>query len=113
MCSLHALHEAISHYVIPFAAFLEAPANFQAAAGEREVTFSWSPPSAATPIIGYIISCSPSPATLPKTFFQSGTHTVGGFSPDTTYSCSVVAYNSQIIGPPATVAITTENDCML
>ena len=99
--------------VISFIVLLEAPANLQAAAGEREVTLSWSPPSAATPIIGYIISCSPSTAALPQTVFQSGTHTVQGFSPDTTYNCSVVAYNSQIIGPPATVVITTEEDCML
>ena len=100
-------------HMVSFVVLLEAPANLQAAAGEREVTFSWSPPSAATPIIGYIISCSPSPATLPPTFPQSGTHTVGGFSPDTSYNCSVMAYTSQIIGPPATVVITTEEDCML
>ena len=108
-CMILWLHYAYTH-TVP----LEAPEDFQATAGERRVTFFWTPPSTATPSVhGYTLSCSPSPATLPQSFPQSGSYTVGGFSPDTVYNCSVAAYTSQIIGPPATSTAftTTEDNC--
>ena len=89
---------------------LGAPGNFQAAVGERKVIFSWSPSNGSTSIIGYNVTCTPSPATLPQSFPQSGAHSVGGFSPQTSYNCSVAAYTSQTVGEPATVVFTTDED---
>ena len=89
---------------------LPVPVNFQAAVGEREVTFSWSPSSGSVSIIGYIVTCTPSLATLPQSFPESGAHRVSGFSPQTSYNCSVAAYTSQTVGPSATVMFTTEGD---
>ena len=86
---------------------------FVAAAGERQVTFSWSPPLAALHngvITSYTLSCSPSPSSLPQSPSQPGALTVAGFSPDTSYSCSVVASNSQGSGPPANISFTTQQD---
>ena len=93
-----------------YIATFEISVIFQAAVGEREVTFSWSPSSGSVSIIGYIVTCAPSPATLPQSFPQSGAHRVSGFSPQTSYNCSVAAYTSQTVGPPATVVFTTKED---
>ena len=90
------------------------PEMFVAVAGERQVTFSWSPPPVALRngvITSYTLSCSPSPSSLPQSPSQPGTLTVSGFSPDTSYSCSVVASNSQGSGPPASISFTTQQDC--
>ena len=90
------------------------PEMFVAAAGERQVNFSWSPPPVALRngvITSYTLSCSPSPSSLPQSPSQPGTLTVAGFSPDTSYSCSVVASNSQGFGPPANTSFTTQQDC--
>ena len=89
---------------------LAVPVNFQAAVGKREVSFSWSPSSGSVSIIGYIVACTPSPATLPQSFPQFGDHRISGFSPETSYNCSVAAYTTQTVGPPATVVFTTEED---
>ena len=82
---------------------------------EREVTFSWSP-LPVTQHCGYLtnytLSCSPSPSSLPQSPSQSGPLTVTGFSPDTSYSCSVVANNGLGSGPPSTTTFTTLPDCM-
>ena len=93
-----------------YVATFEISVIFQAAVGEREVTFSWSPSSGSVSIIGYIVTCAPSPANLPQSFPQSGAHRVSGFSPQTSYNCSVAAYTSQTVGPPATVVFTTKED---
>ena len=90
------------------------PEMFVAAAGERQVNFSWSPPPVALRngvITSYTLSCSPSPSTLPQSPSQPDPLTVTGFSPDTSYSCSVVASNSQGSGPPASISFTTQQDC--
>ena len=88
---------------------------FQREVGEREVTFSWS----LLPVTqhrgyltNYTLSCSPSPSSLPQSPSQSGPLTVTGFSPDTSYSCSVVANNGLGSGPPSTTTFTTLPDCM-
>ena len=97
-----------------------APEMFEAVAGQRQVNFSWSPPPVTQRngvITSYILSCSPSPSSLPQSPSQSGTLTVAGFSPDTSYTCSLVASNSQGSGPAANTSFTTlavcKNDCMM
>ena len=90
-----------------------APQNFAAVSGEREVEFSWSAPPITQQngvITSYILSCYPSPSSLPQ-FPSSGPLTVTGLSPDTGYSCSLVASNSQGSGPPANISFTTQQDC--
>ena len=91
-----------------------APEMFEAVAGQRQVNFSWSPPPVTQRngvIISYTLSCSPSPSSLPQSPSQSGTLTVAGFSPDTSYTCSLVASNSQGSGPAANTSFTTLEDC--
>ena len=91
-----------------------APEMFEADVGERQVVFSWSPPPVTQRngvITSYTLSCSPSPSSLPKFPSLSGSLTVTGFSPDTSYSCSVVATNSKGSGPPANITFPTQQDC--
>ena len=91
-----------------------APEMFEAEVGQRQVVFSWFPPPVTQrtrPIISYTLSCSPSPSSLPQSPSQSGPLTVAGFSPDTSYSCSVVANNGPGSGPPAHTSFTTLQDC--
>ena len=92
-----------------------APEMFETeVVGEREVVFSWSPPLPIRQngvITSYILSCSPSPSSLPLSPSHSGSLTVAGFSPNTLYSCSLVASNSQGSGPPDTLSFTTKEDC--
>ena len=87
---------------------------FEAEVGQRQVVFSWSPPPLTQRnglITSYTLSCSPSPSSLPHSPSQSGLLTVAGFSPDTSYSCSVVANNGLGSGPPALANFTTLQDC--
>ena len=89
------------------------PQNFSADPGEREVVFSWSAPLITQRngvITNYTLSCSPSPSSLPQSP-SSGPLTVTGLSPDTSYSCSLVASNSEGSGPPANISFTTQQDC--
>ena len=91
-----------------------APEMFVVDAGERQVNFSWSPPPVALRngiITSYTLSCSPSLSSLPQSASQPGPLTVAGFSPDTSYSCSVVASNSQGSGPTANTFFRTLEDC--
>ena len=84
------------------------PEMFEAVAGQRQVNFSWSPPPVTQRngvITSYTLSCSPSPSSLPQSPSQSGTLTVAGFSPDTSYTCSLVASNSYGSGPPTNIYI--------
>ena len=87
---------------------------FVAVADEREVNFSWSPPPPTQQngiIVNYTLSCSPSLSSLPPSPSQSGSLAATGFSPNTHYSCSLVATNGQGSGPPATLSFTTKQDC--
>ena len=91
-----------------------APDMFEAEVGQRQVVFSWSPPPVTQHnglITSYTLSCSPSPSSHPQSPSQSGLFTVAGFSPDTSYSCSVVANNGLGSGPPAHTNFTTLQDC--
>ena len=93
-----------------------APEMFVTEVGQRQVVFSWSPPPVTQHnglITSYTLSCSPSPSSLPQSPSQSGPLTVAGFSPDTSYSCSVVANNGLGSGPPAHTNFTTLQDCKL
>ena len=101
--------ETACMYAVPAA----APEMFTAEVGQREVVFSWSPPPVTQRngvITSYNLSFSPSPSFLPQQT-PSGPLTVTGFTPDTAYSCSVVATNSQGSGPSATTSFTTQQDC--
>ena len=87
---------------------------FEAEVGQRQVVFSWSAPPVTQHnglITSYTLSCSPSPSSLPHSSSQSGLLTVAGFSPDTSYTCSVVANNGLGSGPPALATFTTLQDC--
>ena len=99
-------------YFFTFLAPTDAPEMFAADAGQREVNFTWSPPSMAVCnglITTYILSCSPSPS--PQFPSHPGPLTLSGFTPDTSYWCSVEASNSQGSGPPANISFTTQQDC--
>ena len=101
--------ETTCMYAVPAA----APEMFTAEVGQREVMFSWFPPPVTQRngvITSYNLSCSPSPSFLPQQT-PSGPLTVTGFTPDTAYSCSLVATNSQGSGPSATTSFTTQQDC--
>ena len=99
--------------------FLSAPSGapevFAADAGERLVNFSWSPLPLTQRVTSYTLTCSPSPSSLPhsSSLSQSGPLTVAGFSPNTHYSCSLVANNLWGSGPPATTTFTTDKDCKI
>ena len=90
------------------------PDTFEVVAGQRQVIFSWCPPlevQHSRLITSYTLSCSPSPSSLPQSISQSGLLTVAGFSPDTSYSCSVVASNSQGSEVAAVKTFSTSEDC--
>ena len=103
---------------------LGPPLNFEIMPeGPRTLTFSWDPPAEDKRngiITGYLLSCDPqSAAGLPRTF--NGTDfnqmggvdpiTLSGFTPFTTYNCSVIASDSAWNGFAATTTATTEEDC--
>ena len=86
--------------------------------GERQVNFTWSPAILTTnnrTITNYTLFCSPSPSpsSLPLSLSQSASLTVTGFTPDTTYTCSVVANRSLGYERPAATTFTTQQDCKL
>lgn len=61
-------------------------------------------------ILSYTITCDPSPDDPLKSVSEAGSITVGGFSPLTTYNCSVSASNSAGSGPLAYYDVTTGDD---
>jgi len=70
------------------------PQNFivTSSAGARNVTFSWSPPAPTLRngiITGYSLSCVPErvgESTVSMGYTQTGTFTLEGFAPATTYN---------------------------
>ena len=92
----------------------DGPEGFTATPGVRVVTFSWSAPPASDNeiVVIYTLSCSPSPSTLPRSLSHTGL-TVGGFSPNTNYSCSVhiVDKNGLGSGPRTDITFETLEDC--
>ena len=88
--------------------------KFEAVAGQRQVKFSWSPPLVIqhnNAVISYNLSCSPSPSSLAQFSSHIETLTVTGFSPATSYTCSVVASNRYGSGPAANTSFNTLEDC--
>ena len=84
------------------------------AIGARNISFTWQPPEPHLQngkIIFHTIACSPIPLSPFPLVTETKTVMFGGFSPFTTYSCSVRATNSAGTGPPAYVNITTADDC--
>lgn len=88
-----------------------APLNFAAiAAGARNITLSWDSPELHLRngiIVHYTLICEPRP---PEMIQEAGTVTLSGFTPITSYNCSVSASNSAGEGPPAYDDVTTDDD---
>ena len=82
----------------------------------RNITFSWFPPALTLRngvITGYSLSCVPETGvgnTISMQYTAAGTFTLGGFTPATSYNCSISASNSQGSGPAAHVDVTTLDD---
>ena len=80
------------------------------------MTFSWSPPAPTLRngvITGYTLSCVPEAGrrnTISKQYTTAGTFTLGGFTPATSYNCSISASNSLGSGPAVYMVVTTLDD---
>ena len=80
------------------------------------MTFSWSPPAPTLRngiITGYSLSCVPEggrESTVSMHYTQTGTFTLEGFAPATTYNCSISASNSEGSGPVAYIVVATMDD---
>ena len=79
------------------------------AIGSTEMLFSWDPPTTNEEIDGYRIACDPSTSQFPVTYATSGSQQIGGFTPATTYSCTVLVFNTGGDGPAATATATTSD----
>lgn len=101
---------------------LSPPQNFTVTVdGPNSLRFSWGPPTEddrVGSITSYWLSCDPQPEGLPRTYqAQDFTRTggvmavVSGFTPSTTYNCSVMASNMAGSGPTASATATTPEDC--
>ena len=77
------------------------------------MTFSWSPPAPTLRngvITGYSLSCVPVAGggnSITMQYTAAGTFTLGGFTPATSYNCSISASNSQGSGPVSSMISTT------
>ena len=115
--------EQRKHYNIKFSlcsspAPTGPPQSFTVTPGARNMTFSWSPPSPTLRngvITGYFLSCVPEAGggrnTISMQYIAPGTFTLGGFTPDTSYNCSIFANNSQGHGPATYLISTTLEAC--
>ena len=81
------------------------------------MTFSWSPPTPTGRngvITGYALSCvseAGGGTTISMQYTAAGTFTLEGFTPFTSYNCSISASNSQGSGPVAYLINTTLEAC--
>ena len=78
----------------------------------RHMTFSWAPPNAPERngvITGYSLSCTPSSISM-QPYTLAGTFRLEGFTPATTYNCSIFARNSIGNGPVVSMIIRTLED---
>ena len=92
------------------------PLNFIVTPGARSMTFSWAPPNATQRngvITSYSLVCAPQTGvgSITMQYTQAGTFILEGFSPATTYICSIFASNSQGNGPVASMITSTLEDC--
>ena len=107
---------SLCRVMISFSVPGDIPLMFEAQAGQRQVTFSWSPPLLAKDRVttSYTLSCSPSPSSLPLTTTTlSGSLTVDGFTPNAAYTCYLVATIDVTPGPPANISFITREDCKI
>ena len=80
------------------------------------MTFSWSPPAATEHngvITGYSLYCVPEARggnTIAMQYTAAGTFTLRGFTPATSYNCSISASNSLGSGPAVCMVVTTLDD---
>ena len=80
------------------------------------MTFSWSPPVPTLRngvITRYSLSCVPETGggnTISMQYTAAGTFTVGGFTPATSYNCSISASNILGSGTVAYVVVSTLDD---
>ena len=84
------------------------------------MTFSWSLPAPTERngvITGYFLSCVPEAGggrnKVSMLYTAAGTFTLGGFTPFTSYKCSISASNSQGSGPTTYLINTTLEARML
>lgn len=80
---------------------------FVADPGQRQVVFTWSTPPENIINLEYSIVCIPPIPSQPIILSQPGPQTVEGFSPNTTYSCSMTTKD----GLPAYIDFITQQDC--
>ena len=90
------------------------PLNFMAvSAGARSITFMWEAPESRLQngiILSYTIFCDPRPSSQLAPVDEAGSATLSGFSPLTSYKCSVSARNSAGNGPLTYDDVTTGDD---
>ena len=104
------------NYCSFISAITSTPENFTVLPREQNLTFSWSPPSLNGRngvITGYFLSCVPEAGGRNSIIMQytaTGTFTLGGFTPATSYNCSISASNSQGSGPATHRVVTTLDD---
>ena len=87
--------------------------NFIAVAGRRNLALSWSPPEPRLrngDISSYTVSCSSPSSSTPDNTTGDTKVVATGLTPNTMYSCSVLATNSAGSGPLATVDASTLED---
>ena len=103
-------------YSYPSPAPTDPPQNFTVTPEARNMTFSWSPPSTLRNgvITGYFLSCVPEVGgrnSASMQFTTAGTFTLVGFTPATSYNCSIFASNIWGNGPAAYSMVSTLDDC--
>ena len=83
---------------VHFLAYSSISLSITSIEGEREVFFSSSPPPVTQlngVLTSYTLCCSPSTSSLPQSLsIQTTSKTVAGFSPNTGYTRSLAARNS-------------------
>ena len=93
------------------------PMGFTVTPGERNMTFFWSPPAPTLRngvITGYSLSCVPNIGwrnSITMQYTAAGTFTLRGFTPVTSYNCSISARNIWGNGPVAYRMVSTLDDC--
>lgn len=93
------------------------PTNFRiAATGPDSISVSWNPPPQQAwngNITAYSLICQPEElveATFPVSYPAPGSYSLRGFSPATTYNCSVFASTAGGSGPSALQTVTLLDD---
>lgn len=85
------------------------------ATGPESITVSWDPPPTEAQngiIISYTLSCQPESmaGNFPAMYSTAGNYSLDGFTPATTYNCSVFASTAGGTGPAALQTVTLLDD---